>query len=820
MRELPGHIRHAFRILRRTPFFTATAIASLAIGIGANSAIFSAGNALIFAPTPGIQDMSRLVDIGRSTRGSGFDTVSYPTFADLRDGTDVFSGVYAMRLGPEPMSLGTAEGGQRIYAEQVSGGFFDVLGVVPALGAVFHATEERLDVPLRKVVLRHAFWRRQFAGDPGVVGRHVVLNGDDFTIVGVAPEGFEGSTVFTPDVWVPLTAFAGGMPRPEMLRQRTAQWLVMGARLEAGVTIDRARQATAAVARQLVAQYPDVYRDRGLAVVAASRVPGHAMAYGAPMLGLLLGLTGLVLLVACTNLAGLLLARSTARTREIAIRLAIGASRRSIFGLLMAESVVLAFAGGAAGLTLAVWSRRAIASLVTVLPVPATLAVPIDWRLLAFTAGLTAVTAILAGAIPAWQSTRPGLVADLKADSTSPRHHRTRHLFVGTQVAFCAVLVALAGLFARAVGTAAAVDPGLKVDGIDVVAINLDLAGYASPDRPRVAEEIRERLGTLPGVRSAAIGRLIPLEGSRIGLGQLRRPADPTPAGRIRADWNSISPGYFSTMDVPLQRGRPFSAADRSGSPDVAIVNERFAAAVWPDLDPLGRTVEMGDFTPGQEATVRTLTVVGVARDSKSQWIGEVIGPFIYVPFAQHASSEVNYFVRREDGLADGAALGGAIRAAVRDYNRNLPVVRISPLTQHAGLGLLPQRAAASVAGALGLVALLLAAIGVHGVVAHTVVSRTREIGVRVALGADARRIVWTILRQSLVVVAIGAAIGLAASAGAGHLARGLLFGVSPLDPAAFAGAAAVLGAVAALACFVPARRATRINPVVALRSE
>jgi predicted permease len=820
MRELPGHCRHAFRILKRTPVFTATAIASLAIGIGANSAIFSAGNALIFAPTPGIQDMARLVDIGRSTRGSGFDTVSYPTFADLREGADVFSGVYAMRLGPEPMSLGTAEGGQRIWAEQVSGGYFDVLGVAPAVGTVFHAAEERPDVPLRKVVLRHAFWRRQFSADAAVVGRPIVLNGDEFTIAGVAPERFEGTTVLTPDLWVPLTAFARGMPRPEMLRQRTAQWLIMGARLKAGVSIERARHATAAFGQQLASQYPDVYRDRGLAVVAASRVPGHAMAYGAPLLGLLLGLTGLVLLVACTNLAGLLLARSTARAREIAIRLAIGASRRSIFGLLMAESIVLALAGGAAGLVLAVWSRRAIASLTALLPVPATLMVPVDWRLLAFTAGLTALTALLAGAVPAWQCTRPGLVADLKADSTSPRHRRTRHLFVGAQVAFCAVLVALAGLFVRAVSTAAAVDPGLNVDGIDVVVLNLDLAGYSNGDRPRVAEEIRERLGALPGVRSASIGRLIPLEGSRIGLGQLRRPGDTTPAGRIRADWNSVSPDYLSTMDIPMQRGRPFSPADRSGASDVAIVNERFAATVWPDLDPIGRTVDMGDFTPGQEATVRTLTVVGVARDSKSQWIGEVTGPFIYVPFAQHSSSEVNYFVRRAEGLIDGAALDGAIRDAVRDYNRNLPVIRISPLALHAGLGLLPQRAAAAVAGTLGLIALLLAAIGVHGVVAHTVVSRTRELGVRVALGADARRIVWTILRQSLVVVSFGAAIGLAASAGAGHLARGLLFGVSPLDPVAFAGAAIVLGAVAVLACFVPARRATRINPVVALRSE
>jgi len=821
MRALPSHFRHALRLLARTPVFTATAILSLAIGVGANSAIFSAGNALIFAPTPGIRDMGSLVDIGRSTRGRGFDTVSYPTFADLRDNSaDVFAGVYAMRLGPEAVSLGTTDGSERVYAEQVSGGYFDVLGVTPALGAVFHAVDERLDVPLRTVVLSHTFWQRQFSSDPGVVGRPVVINGDAFTIAGVALEGFRGSTILTPDLWLPLTTFAKGLTQPDMFRNREAQWLVMGARLKTGVSLAQARAATAAFGQRLATAHPTVYRDRGLSAVAASRVPGHAVEYGVPMLALLLGLTGLVLLVACTNLAGLLLARSASRARETAIRFALGASRRSVFALLMTESVVLALAGGTAGLLLTILSRGALTWLTSLLPLPVALEVPVDWRILTFTTVLTVVTAIVAGGVPAWQGAQLNLATDLKTDSMAPARRRARHLFVAAQVACCAVLVTLAGLFARAVGTAAAVDPGLTVQGIDVVTMNLDLAGYAKADQPRIAEELRRTLSALPGVHSVGIARLIPLQGSRIGLGALYRPGQTDPADAIRADWNVISPEYLSTLGIPLLRGRAFSAVDQLKALDVAIVNEQFAEAVWPGRDAVGQVVEMGDFRPGREASRRALRIVGIVRDSRSQWIGEIPGPFIYVPYAQHSMSELNFFVRRHDSLDAGSSLARTIRTAVRGFNPDLPVVHIASLAQHASLGLLPQRVAAAVAGALGLVALLLAAIGIYGVVAYTVVARTREIGVRVALGADARQVVRTVLQHSLLVVSVGGLIGLAIAAGAGQLARGLLFGVSPLDPLALAGAGAVLTAVAATACVVPARRATRIDPIVALRAE
>ncbi len=648
MSSILRQVRHAARMLAATPVFAATAIVSLAIGIGANTAIFTAANAILLAPTAGVKDMDRLVDIGRTQEGRGFDTVSYATYADLRDRDSVFAGIYALRMEPSPMSLGADTGAERIYGEQVSANYFDVLGIHPAAGQFFDARQERIGVPLRKVVLSHAFWQARFSGQPDIVGKDIVLNGDTFTVAGVGPAEYQGSTVLAPDVWVPLTSHARGLPTESTLRGRDNAWLVMTGRLKPGVSLTQAQSFLNGFSADLERQFPEVYRGRGLAVSKASRVPGIGSEFVAPFLAVLMGVAGLVLLVTCTNLAGMMLARGAARSREIAVRLALGASRRTLVVMLMTEALVVSAFGGLMALLIALWMSRALASAIPALPVPIVLHLGLDWRVLAFTSVLAIVTACLTGLAPALQSARTNLVRDLKADANAPRRQRLRHIFITAQLAFCLVLIVMAGLFLRALGAATEVKPGFEVANVDVASLDLALGGYSDEQAPAVAEQIRARVAAIRGVQGVGFARMVPLDGGGLGLGGLRRQGSSGPEARIDTDWNVVSPEYFASLGLPLTRGRTFSSADRPDTPRVAIVNERFARMVWPGQDPIGQRLENGDFRPGRESVViATLTVVGVTADAKYRWIGERPAPFIYVPYAQQPTREVHFFIRR-----------------------------------------------------------------------------------------------------------------------------------------------------------------------------
>jgi predicted permease len=813
------YLRDAVRQLVQAPLFTVTAVASLAIGIGANAAIFSIANAVLLAPTPGVTDMARLVDIGRTTGGRGFDTVSYLTYADLRDRVAAFEGVYAMRLEPAPLSLGGADGAERIYGELVSASYFDVLGLTPAAGGFFRTPEERIGVPLRKVVLSYAFWQRRFDGQPSIVGQPVVLNGDPFTVAGVAPAGFAGTTVLTPDVWVPLTSEGRGMMNLETLRSRQSVSLIIAARLKPGVSLDQARAATAAFAAELQREHPEIYRDRGFAIVPASRVPGIGPQFVVPFLSVLMGLVALVLLVACTNLAGLLLARGAARSREIAVRLALGAPRRAIFSMLLVESLVLFGAGALAALGIALGMMRLMASVLPTLPVPIALDLGLDGRVLAFTSLLALLTGVLTGAVPALQSARGDLVPDLKSDSSGRRRQRLRHVFIAAQMAACLLLIIMAGLFIRALVTATRVDAGLQIDGVDIASVDFGLGDYPDTRIAAAAEDVRQRFAAIPGVASVGTAAMVPLEGGGLGLGALRTPGTADPAAFIDTDWNVISPDFMDAVRLPLTRGRVFTGADRDGAPLAAIVNEQFARMVWPGQNAIGKTLENGDFRPGRATTIRTLTVVGVARDAKYRWLGESPRPFIYVPLAQFPMRQVHYFLRRHDS-AGAVALQPAVREALAGFDRQLPLVRMASFRQSAEVGMLPQRLAASIAGGLGAVALLLGGIGIFGVTAFAVTSRTREIGVRMALGADPRRIQRSVLWHGLRLTAIGGAVGLALAVGTAQLLTDFLFGVSPSDPLALGTTTTTLAAVALAASWIPARRAARTDPMRALRAE
>jgi len=817
---MPRHVRDAIRLLLRTPGFTAVAILSLAVGIGANTTIFTAANAIVLAPTAGIANREGLVDIGRTREGRGFDNVSFRTYADLRDQNPVFSGLYALDLEPKALSLGGDAGAERVYAGRVSASYFDVLDVPPAHGTVFHTAEEQIGVPLRKVVLSHAFWMRRFKGAPEIVNQPVVLNGESFIVVGVAPRGFQGTVVLSPDLWVPLTAHARGLPSEASLRERQNNSFIMGARLKPGVSMAQAQQWANGFMARLTEQYPDVYRSLGLAVMPSSRVPGEFGDFAGAFLSVLMGLVGLVLLVACTNLAGLLIARGASRSREIAVRLAIGASRRSLVGMLLAESLMIFAAGAAAGLVIAHWMTAALARAISTVPVPIALDLTLDWRVLAFTCGLTLVTGLVTGLAPAWQSTRANLMVDLKADANAPRRQRLRHVFTATQIAFGLVLMIMAGLLLRALQTATHVDPGFTLNNVDVASIDLTLGAYTDERAPAVVDDLSARFAAIPGVASVGTAAMVALDGGGMGLGALRRPGTSGPDASISTDWNVITPGYLPTLEIGLVRGRNFTFADRDGVGRVAIINEHLARRVFGEADPIGQVVDNGDFRPGRESTIEPITVVGVARNAKYRWLGEAPRDFIYVPLAQTPMRRVHFFIRRQAQLADSTAMLAAVRDVLKGFDRNLPLVQMMPFRQYADTGLLPQRIAASLAGSLGGFALLLAAIGIYAVTAFSVASRTREIGVRMALGADGAHVRWMVMRQALGITAIGGGAGLVIAIALSRLLADLLFGVSPLDPLSFGVTIAALVAVVMAASLVPAQRAAAIEPVLALRKE
>jgi predicted permease len=823
---MPQHVRYAVRLLLRAPLFTLTAVLSLAVGIGANTAIFTAANALLLAPTAGLLTPDRLVDIGASRHDAGLDTVSFPTYTEVRSRSRLFDGVYAVGIEPRPVSLVREGGAEPIFAQFVSASFFDVLGVTPGRGSFFRTAEEQVGVPLRKVVLNDRFWRRQFDADPSIVGRSIVLNGDSFLVVGVTPKGFHGTTILAPDIWVPLTAYGKAMPSDSLTRSRQSLWLVMGARLKPDVTVPQARAELASIGQALAQEFPDRATDSSgapagtaLVVEPASRVPGEAGQAVVPIIVVLGSVVGLVLLIACVNLAGLLLVRAASRSREIALRVALGASRGDLVGQLLAESLLLFALGGGAGLLLARWMSAALVAHLPALPVPVDLTMTLDWRVVAFAAGLSLATGLLTGIGPAVWSSRTDLVAGLKTDDATPRRQRLRHAFLGAQMGLCLLLIVVAGLFLRALGAAVRADPGIRVAGIDVAAVDLSLGGYADARAVAATDEIRTRLAALPGVATVAAGAVVPLAGDGLGLGELRKPGTSGRDSNIDADWNVISPEYLAALGIPLVAGRNFGPLDRVDQPLVAIVNERFARATWPGEDPVGKTVENSDGGPGG-STPRVLTVVGVARDGKYRWIGDRPRNFIYVPVAQHTWQRVHFFVVRQPGLAASKSLMPEARAALKAFDANLPLIQMTPLQDFADLGMLPQRLAASVAGSLGTVALLLAVIGIYGVTAFAVTRRTREIGVRMALGADRSAVMWLVIGQALRLSAIGGALGLAAAAAMARLISGLLFGISPFDPVTFGGTVVALTLVTAAASYLPARRAARVDPMIALRAE
>jgi predicted permease len=709
----------------------------------------------------------------------------------------------------------------------VSGNYFDVVGVPMALGRPLTADDDRIGSPRAVVVISDALWERRFNRDPSIVGRSVLLNAVPFTIVGVVGHGFTGTNVARSELWLPITMHPAlvtpgtGEPLAQlgtsgMLTYRAGVWMVAVGRLKPGVSLLQARDEVTRIAGDLAREYPQDNRGRSIAVEPSKAIPTPGRLPAVLFIALLFALVFLVLLIACVNIGAMLLARGVARARDISLQLALGASRGRLVRLLVTESLLLAAAGACLGVVVSIGLIRVLTALVPNLPLPVALDPRIDWRVLVFSMSAAGITTLLCGLMPALEITRTDLVSVLRVESSArgPKRLRLRQSFVVAQMAMSVLLVVVALLFGRSLMQAGGIDPGFTMAGVETVNVNLELAGYDPERGAAFVAEARRRIAQLPGVEAAAHSTMIPLTLAGVGFGPLRpegRPFDPRSA--IFPDWNIVSPQYFDTLRIPIRRGRSFTEADTAGAPAVVILNETLARRLFGTDDPIGRTVLHQDGPP--PGRTRTLQIVGIARDGKYRTLGEAERPFVYVPQAQRYSSAMWFLARHR-----GPSVLTGMRDVLRRIDPNVPILRSGTLSELTAFGLLPQRIALWFAASVGIIALLLAMVGVYGITSHSVAQRRREIGIRVALGALRRQVLGMAVRQSLGPAMLGAVIGLVVAAGVAQLLTGLLYGIAAIDPVSFAGAAIALALVALVASLIPAKRATSVNPVDALRAE
>lgn len=811
MESVRYDLTHAARSVRRRPLQAIVAALSIAIGIGATTSILSIANTLLRQPLPGVAEPDRVIEVGRTDRGNGFDTFSYVDYLDLRQETSTFSHLAAFTFQSASVSAGGE--GRRLMGMTVGADYFPALGVRPALGRMLLPGEDVTPGANPVVVISHRLWTEMFNADPSAIGKSIVLSRVPFEVVGVTPPTFHGHIIAVqPDFWVPVTM------GPTIARERAGifgsrgsmNFLLIG-RLADGVSLDRADAVTQATMARLAAAYPETNETRGARVAMAGPVPNIGRTPVALFTVALSGLVGLILLTICSNVGGMLLARATAREKETAVRVALGAPRARLVRQLLFEALIIFAAGGLGGLLIANWGMAALVAIK--LPVPVEIALDFSPDLGVLLAGFTlaVVTGLVFGLVPALQASNPGIAGILKdsGNAGGARTGRARRIFIAVQVAASITLMASAGLFLRALQHAGTIPIGFDASAVHTTTVNLALEGYAEADGRQYFTRLIERLEGVPGVTAAAIARDLPLDMSSSGQSIVPDDWASRTDSSVNVDYNTVSPDYFTTLSIAVLGGRAFNSGDTPDGNQVMIVDRTFVARLWPGADALGRRVRFrGDST--------WHTIVGVVDRVPNQRVNEDPRPIVYLPYAQDYAGAAQVIVRGPGTPGTGAA----IRAAMLEIDPAVSVTPVIPLADYTAIAILPQRAAAMLTAALGALALFLCALGLYGIVAHDVSRRTREIGVRIAVGAraaDVARLVFGgAMRMALPGVVAGGLLALALA----QVLRTFLLGLSPLDPTAPVIAIVVLLGAVAAAVIVPARRAVSVQPVEALRAE
>jgi predicted permease len=808
-------------MLWKNPGFTTVATLALALGIGANSTIFSLANSVFLRPLP-VPEPNRLIWLFNDRESP----VSYPDYLDYKQ-ADIFSGILAYNW--VPLNLGGEGQAEQVQGALVSANYFDVLSVRVELGRSFLPQEDQTAGASPVAVISNVLWQRRFGSDRGVIGKIVVLNGQQFTIVGVTPAGFVGTEeAFPRDIWVPLTmqeqlrgGIVGARANQSLLTDRNARWFTVMARLKSGISLRQAQARMDLIGNQLAMAHPETNANRHIIVYSAGNGRPIFRTMLLPVTWILLATVGLILLIACANVANLLLARSTVRRKEIAIRLALGASRGRLVRQLMTESVLLALLGGFVGLLLSFWSTNLLMALKPSIPLPINVNVRIDWRVLVFTSLFSLLAGIVFGLVPALQASRPELVPVLKDDTSAFRYRHSllslRNMLVILQVAMSLVVLVAAGLFLRSLRNAQAIDPGFDATQVLAMSLATGAQGYDENKSRLFYQQLIKRVQGLPGVQSASIAQSAPLSffyAPALAAPTIVEGHEP-PAGENppMIGNNTVSPNYFQTLGVPLLRGRDFTEGVPQGAPGVAIINETMAGRFFAKEDPLGRRLRIMR-RGGQSVSCE---IIGVVRDSKYLSLGEDPAPFIFLPFPQNSSPVMTLLVRANGSPKNLAA---AVRHEVHALDNNLPPFNLITLSENVDISLFPARFGALLLGGFGLLALLLATVGIYGVMSYSVSQRTHEIGIRMALGAQANNVLGLVVRQGILLASIGVAVGMGAAFALTRVVKSLLYGVSPTDLGTFAVIALLLILATLLACYIPARRATKVDPLVALRYE
>lgn len=812
MQILWQDIRYGLRMLGRNPGFTAVAVLAIALGVGVNAGIFSVlnGAALRMLPVP---SAGQIVSIDQIFQGKikrsvhGEPTLfSYSEYQEYRANNHVFSGLIAY----DPFLNATLAGGRarQLYGQLTSCNYFDALNEHPPLGRGFVETDCAVSSAGTVVVLSDQLWQGAFGADPTLIGKRVVLNRTAFTVIGIAPPGFGGTEPIPSSFWVPITMQPVLEPDTDLLSDANVSWLALLARVKPGVSIGKVRADLSVIANGIDERHAG--RKTSLAIRTATffgRPEEHNFVLGAAAV-ILVGF-GLVLLIACANVANLMLARATARQREMAIRRSVGAGRWRLIRQLLTESLMLALMGGAAGSILAFWSFDALSNFViSHLPhgtPELALNLTPDLRVLGFALLLTVITGVVSGLAPALHASRADVNTALKEGDSQfgMRGSWLRHSLVGVQVAVCMILLIAAGLLLRGLYFAQTVDPGFTMSSITVASMDLRTQGYKEGPAAAIERRLKERVAALPGVDSVVEARQTPLNDNH-WMTNFSIPGKPE---EYDIEDNAVSHGYFSMIGIPIVRGRDFTEQEVRTGANVAIVTETTARKFWPNQDPIGKIL--------REGGTADLQIVGVVRDAQVSHLGETPKLYVYLPAGPKEQSRLQLMIHG----GGFAAVAAGVRSAAADADPDV-LVDVTKFEDNLENSRVPARIVAGLSGSLGALALLLAAVGVYGVVSYAVSRRTREIGIRMTLGADGRDVMGLLLRQSMRPVLIGGAIGIVCCAGVSWVLSSILFGISAHDPIAFLFVPAFLVGIALLASYVPARRATKVNPVVALRCE